>query len=134
MPAFLNPSVPVTLDYSWGGFASNSGLLRLEGETLVLEFETKDGVLEVLKSGVKRYDLPLTELEACQWHRGWFGGKIELSVRSMNALEGIAGAAQGRVTLGVARKDRDRAFGLVANIELALAHRVVRAAEESGRS
>jgi hypothetical protein len=133
MPTSLNPSVPVTLGDSWGGLASNAGLLRLEGDTLVLEFETKDGVLEVLKSGAKRYDLPLTEVEACQWHRGWFGGKIELSVRSMNALEGIAGAAQGRVTLGVARKDRDRAFGLVANVELALAHRVVRAAEESGR-
>jgi hypothetical protein len=52
----------------------------------------------------------------------------------MTALEGIVGAAQGRVTLAVARKDRDRAFGLVANVDLALAHRVVRAAEESGRS
>lgn len=134
MSAFLNPSVPVTLDYSWGGLASNSGLLRLEGDKLVLEFETKDGVLEVLKSGVKRYDLPLTEVETCQWHRGWFGGKIVLSVRSMDSLEGIAGAAQGRVKLGVARRDRDRAFGFVASVELALANRVVRAAEESGRS
>jgi hypothetical protein len=33
----------------------------------------------------------------------------------------------------VARKDRDLAFGLVTNIELAMAHRVVRAVEESGR-
>ena len=134
MSAFLNPSVPVTLEYSWGGFASNSGLLRLEGSTLVLEFETKDGVLEVLKSGVKRVALPLTEVDACRWKPGWFGGKIELSVRSMSALEGIAGASQGRVKLGVSRKDRDKAFGLVANVELALAHRVVRAAEESDRS
>ena len=134
MPAFLNPSVPVTLDSSWGGLASNSGLLCLEGDTLVLEFETKDGVLEVLKSGVKRFTVLLTEVEACRWHRGWFGGKIELSVRRMKVLDGIAGAGQGRVTLGVSRKDRDRAFGLVTNVELAMAHRVVRAAEESGRS
>jgi hypothetical protein len=133
MSALLNPSVPVTLESSWGGLASNTGLLRLEGDTLVLEFETRDGVLDMLASGVKRYDLRLTDLEACQWHRGWFRGKIEISVRSMSVLEGIAGAAQGRVKFGVARKDRDRAFGLVATIELALAHRVVRAAEESGR-
>ena len=70
MSAFLNQSVPVTLEYSWGGFANNSGLLRLEGGTLVLEFET----------------------------------------------------------------NRDKALGLVANVELALAHLVVRAAEESDRS
>jgi len=134
MSAFLNQSVPVTLQHSWGGFANNSGLLRFEGGTLVLEFETKDGVLEVLKSGVKRVTLPLTEVDACRWKPGWFGGKIELSVRSMSALEGIAGASQGRVMLGVSRKDRDKALGLVANVELALAHRVVRAAEESDRS
>lgn len=134
MSSLLNPSVPVTMESSWGGLANNSGLLRLEGDALVLEFETKDGVLEVLKSGVKRVAVPLTEVEACRWNRGWFGGKIELSVRSMNTLGGIAGAAQGRVTLDVARRDRDRAFGLVANVEMALAHRVVRAAEESGRA
>ena len=134
MSALLNPSVPVTLECSWGGLANNSGLLRLEGDQLVLEFETKDGVLEVLKSGVKRMVVPLTEVEACQWHRGWFGGRIKLEVRRMGTLEGIAGAAQGCVTLEVARKDRDRALGLVANVELALAHGVVRAAEESSRS
>jgi hypothetical protein len=134
MSAFLNPAVPVTLEHSWGGLASNSGLLRLDGDTLVLEFETKDDVLQMLKSGVKRVALPLAQIEACQWEPGWFGGKIELCVRSMNALDGIAGASQGRVRLRVSRKDRDKAFGLVANVELALAHRVVRETDESDRS
>jgi hypothetical protein len=51
----------------------------------------------------------------------------------LGVLKGIAGAAQGRVKFGVAGKDCDRALGLMTNIELALARRVVRAAEESGR-
>lgn len=134
MSLLSNPSVPVTMEDSWAGLASNSGLLRFEGDVLVLEFETKVGVLEVLKSGVKRVAVPLTEVEACRWNRGWFGGKIGLSVRSMSSLNGIAGASQGSVLLRVSRKDRSKAFGFVANLELALAHRVVRAAEESGRS
>ena len=122
------------MESSWAGLASNSGLLRLEAETLILEFETKDDVVQMLKSGVKRVAVPLAEVDACRWKPGWFGGKIELSVRSMSVLTGIAGASQGRVALGVARKDRDKALGLVSNVELSLAHRVVRAAEESGRS
>ena len=134
MSLLLNPSVPVTLESSWAGLASNSGLLRLESNTLVLEFETKDDVLQVLKSGVKRVAVPLTEVETCRWKPGWFGGTIELSVRSLSLLNGIAGAAQGSVVLGISRKDRAKACGFVANVELALAHRVVRAAEESGRS
>jgi hypothetical protein len=134
MSSFLNPSVPVTMESSWAGLASNSGLLRLEADTLILEFETKDDVLQMLKSGVKRVAVSLAEVDACRWKPGWFGGKIELSVRSMSVLTGIAGASQGRVALGVARKDRDKALGLVSNVELSLAHRVVRAAEESERS
>jgi hypothetical protein len=46
MSSFLNPSVPVTMESSWAGLASNSGLLRLEADTLILEFETKDDVLK----------------------------------------------------------------------------------------
>jgi len=134
MSSLLNPSVPVTLEHSWAGLASNTGLLRLERDTLVLEFETKDDVLKMLRSDVKRVAVPLAEVETCRWKPGWFGGKIELAVRSMSLLDGIAGAAQGSVMFGVARKDRDKASGFVANLELALAHRVVRAAEESGRS
>src|SRR5438552_1768666 len=97
--SLLNPSVPITLENSWAGLASNSGLLRLESDSLVLEFETKDHVVQMLKSGVKRVALRLTEVEACRWKPGWFGGKIELSVRSLSALDGVAGASQGRVKL-----------------------------------
>lgn len=130
--ASLNPSVPVTLDYSWGGFASNTGLLRLENDTLVLECETKDGILEVLRSGVKSFRLSLKEVEGFKWQPGWMGGKIEINMSNMAALEGIAGATQGRVIFKVARKDRDRALGFASSVELALAHRVVRDAEQSG--
>ena len=132
MSPLLNPSVPVRLEDSWAGFASNSGLLRLEGESLVLDFETRDELLNMLKSGVKRLALPLKEIETCRWVPGWFGGKIELSLRDMRLLEGIAGASQGRLKLTVARRDRDLAFGLVTNIDLALANRIITAAEDSG--
>lgn len=129
MSALLNPAVPVTMADSWAGLAQNSGLLRLEGDALILEFETQDGVLQVLKSGIKRFALPLRELEKCAWQPGWRGGKIELSVRSMCALEGIAGAARGCVTLKVAHKHRDLALGLVTNVELALARHLMRSGE-----
>jgi hypothetical protein len=133
MSALHNPAVPVRMEDSWAGLASNLGLLRLEGESLLLEFETKDEVLQVLKSEVKRIAVPLTAVEACRWKPGWFRGQIELSVHGLDTLAGVPGATQGRVTLHVARKDRPKAFGVVANVELALARRVVRAAEESGR-
>ena len=125
----LDPSVPVRMEESWGGLANNTGLLRLEGDTVVIEFETRDGMFDVLRSGVKRIDVQLADLESVRWKRGVFGGKIEFAARSMDVLAEIPGATQGRVTLSVARKDRDQAFGLVTNMELVLAHRFVRAVE-----
>ena len=129
--SILSHSVPVELAQTWAGLAENSGLLRLDDDALVLEFESKDGVLELLRSGVQQLRVPLKELEALHWRPGWLGGKLELAVRSMSVIDGIPGAAQGVVTFKIARKHRDRAVGLAANVELALAHRVVQSAESS---
>lgn len=134
MTDFLNPTVPVMLASSWGGLASNSGLLRFEGDQLVLEFESKDEVFQMLRSGIKRINLPLAELGGCEWKAGWWGGDIEISVRKLELLQGVAGASQGRVNLRVARKDRDRALGLASNVELALAQRTLTIVQQSDRA
>jgi len=123
--------VPVELESTWAGLAESTGLLRLEGEVLVIEFETKDGVLQVLKSGPKHHRIPLSEIEACSWKPGWFwsGGKLEVSTRNLGVLGGIPGAAQGRIALRVRHRDRDAAFGLAASVELMLAHQMLRVAD-----
>ena len=126
-------SVPVKLESTWAGLAESNGLLRLEGDALVLEFETKDSVLEVLKSGPKQHRISLMEIEACRWKRGWFGGKLEVTTRNLGVLGGIPGAAQGRVLLQVSRQDRDAAFALASSVELILAHTVLRAAEDASK-
>lgn len=127
----LTQTVPVKLEDSLGGFAENAGLLRLDGETLVLEFDSRLGGLDFLKSEVKRFAIALAELESCRWKPGWLGGTIELGLRSMARLGEIPGAAQGEVKLTVARRHRDRALGLVSSVELALAHRVLREVENT---
>lgn len=126
-------SVPVKLESTWAGLAENAGLLRLEGDSLMLEFETKDGVLEVLRSGPQHHRIPLSEIEACRWKRGWFGGELEVATRNLGVLGGIPGAAQGRIVLQVSRRDRDAAFALASSVELILAHEVLRAAEDASK-
>jgi len=121
----------VRLEDTWAGLAQNAGLLRLDGETLVLEFETK--AVDLMNLGATQHRLPLAEVETCQWKPGWLGGKIQIATRSLGTLSGIPGAAQGQVTLKVSRKDRAAALGLVASVELVLAHRVVRAADTAAR-
>lgn len=120
-------STPVTLPTSWGGLASSLGVLRFDGQYLHLEFETKDGVLEVLRSGVQKVVLPLSALESLVWKAGWFGGVLELTTDSLALLETVPGSAQGRVRLKIDRQDRPSAARLADAVQLAqayaLAHR-----------
>jgi hypothetical protein len=125
----LSLSVPVTLPESWGGLATSTGILRLDRDALVLEFETKDGVLEVLRSDVRRLELPLAELEACTWRPGWFSARIEIAVHHLEALRQAPGAEAGKLVLHVARADRSRASALVTQVSLALAQQIVTAVE-----
>lgn len=127
----LSQSVAVKLADTWGGLARNSGILRLEGAALVLECETQDDVLHVLKSEVKQWTLPLPEVESCTFRPGWFRPTIELSVRSLGLVRDVPGAEQGKLVLRLARRDRPLASSLVSNVNLALAHQVVRAAEDA---
>lgn len=116
-------STPVTLPDSWGGFATNRGVLRFDGHTLTIEFETKDGVFEALRSGVQKVTVPLAALDSLVCKPGWFGAALELTATSMDWLEKLPGSSQGRVCLKVIRKDRAAAARLADEVGLAMAGR-----------
>lgn len=119
-------STPVTLAETWGGFATNRGVLCFDGSRLALEFETTDGVIEVLRSDIQRFEVVVEKIESLEWCPGWWGGQLELVTPGLATLQGVPGNAQGRVTLSVARRDRAAAQRLATEVQLALADRVLR--------
>jgi hypothetical protein len=116
--------VPITLPESWGGFATNLGVLRFDGETLVVEFQTKDGMFEVLRSDIRRVTLPLQDLTGLAWKAGCFGGTFAISVASLELMKDVPGGDQGRLSLKVRRQDRAAAEQLANEVQLTLASRV----------
>ena len=123
----MNPLcvVPVRLPESWGGFATNLGVLQFDGESLVIEFQTKDAMFEVRLSDIQRVTLPLPALTAFAWKPGWLGGVLDLSVASLELTRAIPGCDQGCIRLKVDRKDRAAAENLANEVHLALANRVI---------
>jgi hypothetical protein len=100
-------------------------VLRFDGESLVIEFQTRDGMFEVLLSDIRRVTLPLPALTAFTWKPGWFGGALDLSVASLDLTRDLPGSEPGGVHLRVRRKDRAAAEHLANEVQLALANRVL---------
>jgi len=117
--------VPVTLPESWGGFATNRGVVRFDGHRIEIEYQTKDGMFEMALSDIRRVDLPLPAIAAFAWASGWLGGTFDLNVTSLELTRDLPGGDQGRIRLKVARRDRPAAEQLAAEVELAMANRVL---------
>jgi len=113
-------TVPFTVE-TYAGFGKCEGLLRDEGEVVSLEFQIKDTVAGILKSGIKNVRVPLTELASVTITKGWLGTgwlgvTIVIQGTRMETLKDIPGMSMGRVELRIARKDRDAAERFVAGL------------------
>ena len=113
--------VPFRIDSIYAGLGACNGLLRDEGEQLCLEFEIKDSVVGLLKSGVKQVRIPMKDLVSVTLVKGWLGRtwlgvKIVIQAAQMTTLKDVPGTTGGRVELSIARKDREAAEEFVASL------------------
>jgi hypothetical protein len=108
-------SVPFTIGV-YGGLAECHGLLRPDGDSLVLEYQVQDNMVGFLRGGAKSVRIPLADLESVALKGKWFGRSLVLQSRSMLSLAEVPGAKQGRVELIIARADWPAAERLVAGV------------------
>ena len=88
-------TVPFTVGL-FGGLGQCEGLLRDEGEHVVLEFQNKDTVAGILKSGVRQVRVPLKDLVSVTLTKGWLGTSwlgvtIVLQSARMETLQDVPG-------------------------------------------
>jgi hypothetical protein len=114
-------AVPFTLGHLYAGLGQCEGLLRDEGDNVCLEFQVKDAVAGIIKTGVRELRIPLKDLVSVTLTKGWLGNtwlgvKITLQAARLETLKDMPGASQGRLELSIARKDRDAAERFVAGL------------------
>jgi hypothetical protein len=114
-------AVPFTVGHLYGGFGQCDGLLRDEGEHLALEFQIKDALAGILKTGIRQTRIPTADLVSVTLTKGWLGNTwlgvtITLQAARMETFKDLPGATQGRLELRVARKDSAAAERFVAGL------------------
>jgi hypothetical protein len=119
-------SLPFSIANVYEGLAEVKGTARCEDDVLILEFQTHDSLVALLKSKVKTIHLPLHALAAIYFQHKLFTACVTLRVHSMRLVQDLPGTCQGEVRLHVARKHRKIARAFVSELELRCAEHQLR--------
>jgi hypothetical protein len=112
-------SVPFSIPRTYGGLAECHGLLRGEGDSLILEYQTQDKFLGLFRRRPRAVRIPLAQLESVDLkRRGWFRVRRTLIIRTkgLMPLAGVPGSRQGQIELAITPEDREAAEQFVAGL------------------
>jgi hypothetical protein len=113
-------SLPFSIENLNGGFMKVEGILRVEGEHLIFEFQKKDAVVEAYQSELKTEKIPLSELDMLEFKQGWFSGKLILHGKTAKSFGELPGKDLTERVLKVKRKHKNVAASVSSNLNLKL--------------
>ncbi len=117
------PSLPFRIPDVYAGFAEIRGILRSEKETLVLDFEVKESVLDMLRLASNEVKIPVAEIAAIELKKGWFSRWPIIAVNRLVTLRQVPGSRSGELRLKITRKDTAAAEEFVSRLQMALVNR-----------
>lgn len=86
------------------------GLLRLDTQVLVMEFQLLDRAFGLFRSGVRTLHLPFLALTGVELQKAWTGHRtLVLKASSLHPLRRVPGALQGHCWLRIQRQHREQA-------------------------
>lgn len=119
-------SLPFTIENLNGGFMKLEGILRVEENTLVFEYQKKDAVVEAYQSEVRTEKIPISEIDMLEFKKGWFSGKLILHGKTAKSFGDLPGKDLTERVLKVKRKNRDVAASISSNLNLKLSEEKLR--------
>lgn len=109
-------SLPFSIKHVFSGFARIYGVLKLEEHTIVLEFQTVDNLVKVLKSDIKNITIAIDNIEEIDFKKSIWGNKLTLRVSSLNDIKDIPKFNADELKLSIETKYSDQALDFVRQI------------------
>ena len=97
-------SIPVRFPEIYQGLADAEGVLRISSDALTLEYQVKDNLVGVVKSGVSTAVIPFDHIDEVDFRSNFFRTRLNIRVDSMQIVGDVPGAKQGKVSLKISRR------------------------------
>ena len=114
-------SVPFKIKNVFEGFAESRGVLCLSDDIITLEFQTKDSIVGVIKSELKRIEIPVNDIEEIYFKKSIFGNSLSIRFSSMGAASKVPKQQPGELKVSINKRHIESALDLVSSIRLEVA-------------
>lgn len=88
-----------SIEEVFGGMAETHGLARLEKDILILEFETRDSVIGMIRSGLKEVKVPVKDISAVRFEKKMFKTQLTVQGARMRSFKNVPGNKAGEIRL-----------------------------------
>lgn len=113
-------SLPFSIEDLNGGFMKVEGILRVEDDNLVFEYQKKDAVIEAYQSEVRTEEINIKELAMLEYKKGWFSDKLIIHGRRASSFKDLPGKDLTERILKIKKKNRSLAANITSSLNLQL--------------
>lgn len=117
------PSVPTeesTVSFTVSdpsGLMESEGLVYVKDEKLIVEYQTSDSVLGLLKTGVKSIEVNLDDITQSSLEHKFWSSELVIQGKSMKIFGGAPGSSSGKLKLKVDKEFHQEALNLLAKLQ-----------------
>lgn len=111
-----NISVPFTIKNVFQGFAESQGILRLNEDTLSIEFQTQDSIVGAIKSDVKNIELPISDIQELDFKKSIFGSTLSIRLSNFSEASKVPKQEPGEIKVTIKKKNIEAALSFVSYV------------------
>lgn len=102
------------------GLTDTHGMLSIEDDNLMLEYQTRDAMLGMIKTSVKLVEIPVSELSSARMEQKLWRAELVLQGKNMRVFGNAPGAQRGQLRLKINRQSIQAANELLDEIRARL--------------
>lgn len=109
--------LPFEFEDVYHGFAVSKGLIKINKDYLIFEYQISDNFFSLIKSDVKTVNIPHKKIINVQLKKNWFSTKLLFSFNSISVLNQFPSSPK-ELILKIKKDNRQLAESLISRINL----------------
>lgn len=102
------------------GLMETEGLVFLDEGQLVMEYQTTDSMLGLIKSNVKEVEISLLDIRSAKLEQKFWSSQLVIHSRSFKVFNNVPGSSAGKLKLKIPRTSQAAALALVDEMSASL--------------